>query len=889
MVNKALDFAQPKSVHYIVAIAREQVETCELGQYHESVASSFPAIAGYEIVREILRGGQGVVYEAIQAFPNRRVAIKILRYGPAATAIDNARFRREANVLARLRHPNIVSIHETGVVSGNPYFVMDYVAGETIDKHVAHAKPSVKQIVLLFLKVCDAVASAHRIDILHRDLKPGNIQIDESGEPRVLDFGLATEVGRNQMDGSLTITGQFIGTLQWATPEQAAADHGAIDKPIDVYALGLVLFHILTDAFPYKVMGPPSDVLDAIQHAKPMPPSLFRRGIPPDLDCIVLQCLAKEPARRYASAVELAADLRDFLADKPIKARRDTAWYVLAKKIRRHRWAVAVLGVMTVVTIIYAVSITVLFQKATTSERQKNAQYESAKQIFRVLAKEIGEMEHTSGTASSRRKLVTVAYRGLGQLLSERSDDAPVSAAMADILYMMGDFASELGRNGEALEHFTEAAHVHEALVRNNPVDLDLQAALAIDWVRAGNIHEETRDVSTARTLYEKALDIDLLLVQSAPGSAQFLNNLLWSYQRLGILARARGEIDAARSYFHEELTCASRLIELAPDKPASLQALLDAAPRQIPQYGTAESSLGNAEIRLKAAQGRLACTPDDPAAQVALADTQCCMDNTRTESANIETALRPLLPLAERMQSLGSEDPKNMRQVADALRTYAYYAEQAGLTNEADAAIERALTIATSLVQKDRNVVENITLLADLHGPVKTQAERDRDFVKALSHAEAQAELYNDALGLAPDKPQVLHGAFLARHSVASNLYQLHRETEAKRSINDTIDIAERAVSSDRATPEFLMDYGRILTQMESLDRRDINRGLDLMEQAILLSKPSDPLLWEQLGNAAWDAKQQERACIAYAKIARSVGSTEVNQQIRGKESKNP
>ncbi len=235
----------------LIAAARREAAT--LPHYSAGTVLAADSFPGYELAGEIHRGAQGVVYRALQKSTQREVAIKVMREGPFAGPHDRARFEREVHILGQLKHPNIVAIHDSGQAAGHFYFVMDFIPGESLDLHTAGDRMSVNDTLLLFGKICEAVNAAHLKGVIHRDLQPGNIRIDADGEPHVLDFGLAKlapdGLGARQRvhpGGSskqaMTLTGQFIGSLPWASPEQASGRPDQIDVRTDVYSLGVIIY-----------------------------------------------------------------------------------------------------------------------------------------------------------------------------------------------------------------------------------------------------------------------------------------------------------------------------------------------------------------------------------------------------------------------------------------------------------------------------------------------------------------------------------------------------------------------------------------------------------------------------------------------------------------------
>lgn len=340
-------------------------------------------LPGYEVVREVHRGGQGVVYEAIQRSTGRTVAVKVLREGPFAGRREVHRFDREVNILAHLNHRNIVGILDRGIADGSHFLVMDFVDGRPIDRHVREHGLSMADRLQLFARLCDAVSSAHQRGVIHRDLKPGNILIDDD-EPRVLDFGLAKAAVDGGLDAA-TQTGQFLGSLPWASPEQAMGRHAEVDVRSDVYSLGVILYQLLTDHFPYSTVGSIGEVLSNIREADPEPPRKYANEIDDDLDTIVRKCLQKDPARRYQSVGELARDVRHYLTDEPIEARRDSGLYVIRKILRRHR-AAAVMSAACGVLVLAGLVVALVLLKRVASERDRAVRAEAAERAERTRA-----------------------------------------------------------------------------------------------------------------------------------------------------------------------------------------------------------------------------------------------------------------------------------------------------------------------------------------------------------------------------------------------------------------------------------------------------------------------------------------------------------------------
>jgi formylglycine-generating enzyme required for sulfatase activity len=279
--------------------------------------SSLPCIPGYEVLGVLGRGGMGIVYQARHVKLKRLVALKMIRAGSYASEQELARFQAEAEVVARLQHPHIVQVYEVGEHHGLPFFALEYVDGGSLAQKLTAELLPARSVAGLVQTLARAVNCAHQRGIIHRDLKPANVLLTADGTPKVADFGLAKRV---YVDAGDTQTGAILGTPSYMAPEQAAGRLSEVGPRADVYALGAILYACLTGRPPFRAETP-ADTLMQVLTDEPVPPRRLQPKVPRDLETICLKCLRKEPARRYASAVELADDLQRWLAGEPIRAR----------------------------------------------------------------------------------------------------------------------------------------------------------------------------------------------------------------------------------------------------------------------------------------------------------------------------------------------------------------------------------------------------------------------------------------------------------------------------------------------------------------------------------------------------------------------------------------
>lgn len=308
------------------------VDRSKIPEHAASKAKSPKRIASYEIQDEIGRGGMGVVYKAEDLRLKRVVALKVILAGGHAGEIELARFQTEAESVARLKHHNFVQIYEVGSDEGLPFLALEFCAGGSLEDRLEESQPTPREAAELMAKLADAMDHAHQTGVIHRDLKPGNILFDGTGEPKITDFGLAKKVGE---DDSHTRTVSVMGSVGYMSPEQASGHTRDATSAVDIYALGAIFYRLLAGKTPFEGSST-VESLQLVINGVPVPIRRLRPSCPRDLDTICLKCLEKAPANRYATAADLASDLRRFLRGEPITARAATPLEQLTSWARRN-------------------------------------------------------------------------------------------------------------------------------------------------------------------------------------------------------------------------------------------------------------------------------------------------------------------------------------------------------------------------------------------------------------------------------------------------------------------------------------------------------------------------------------------------------------------------
>jgi predicted Ser/Thr protein kinase len=429
-----------------------------------------PQLAGYEILEELGRGGMGVVYKARQLSLNRLVALKMILAGTHAGPGELARFRQEAEAVARLQHPNIVQIYEVGEHGGRPFFSLEYVDGSSLDRRV-HGSPQAPHAAAAVVQtLARAVHATHQKGIIHRDLKPSNVLITPDNTLKITDFGIAKRFDREE---GAPVGGETpTGTPSYMAPEQAASNQ-TVGPAVDVYALGAILYELLTGQPPFRG----ETLLDTLSHVltlAPLPPSKLQPKVPGDLEIICLKCLQKEPYRRYATAEVLADDLQHFLRGEPIAARPVGALVRGWRWCRRRPKVATLLGVVVFLTAAGVPAVTLLAWRAAANLRQaeeNRALAETNRQraeanfalARRAVERLLREAEDDVALREPRlqpfrRKLLESAREFYEELLLTRRDDPSIRADLAATCTRLAQLYEAAGEKVQADEARRQAA-----------------------------------------------------------------------------------------------------------------------------------------------------------------------------------------------------------------------------------------------------------------------------------------------------------------------------------------------------------------------------------------------------------------------------------------------
>jgi serine/threonine-protein kinase len=553
------------------------VELAAAGLAPGPFAAGPPALPGYQVLDVLGRGGMGVVYKARHLVLNRLVALKMVLAGPHASPADVARFRREAAAVARLQHPHIVQIHEIGEHDGLPYFSLEYCGGGSLAAKADGTPLPARQAAELVETLARAVHTAHQAGIVHRDLKPANVLFTADGTAKITDFGLAKTLDDR---AGQTVTGAIVGTPSYMAPEQAAGNKQAVGPAADVYALGAVLYELLTGRPPFNAETP-LDTVRQVVDAEPVSPRLLQPKTPRDLETICLKCLAKPPQRRYATAEALADDLARFLRDEPITARPAGTLERLGRWCRRNPKVAALLTALAVVLAVGSTAVTALWllaedrreaaeQSLTRAARQQQraeAHLRKARaavdKLTRVADEWLRPVPHMD---KLRRQLLLEALRLDQQFLEEENSDPAVRHETALTQARVANIHQSLGNWKEAQSHYRRAIEGLRELAKAYADEPDYRRDLARQLHNAALLWTSTRPHQAEAALQE-ARDLAEVLTARYPKVPDYREALARVHFQSGVI-RSKLRPREAEAAYRSALRLQEDLVATDPRNP---------------------------------------------------------------------------------------------------------------------------------------------------------------------------------------------------------------------------------------------------------------------------------------------------------------------------------
>ncbi len=580
----------------IYATMARAIPAGDAGATIASMPTVGPAVAGlpfdrvgeYDILDKIGHGGMGLVLKARSRRLKRVVALKLIKVGQLAEEQEVARFMVEARAAAHLEHPNIVGVYDVGEHAGSPFFTMEYVEGQSLHKLISERPLQPRRAAIIIRKLALAVAYAHEAGILHRDLKPQNILLDKYEEPKITDFGLATNAQENSQ---LTATGTVLGTPSYMPPEQARGKHEEMGKWSDVYSLGATFYESLVGRPPFTA-ATLGETLQQVMTVDPVSLRSLNPAIPRDLETICLKCLEKSPARRYQTGQELADELQRFLDDRPILARPTSRTEKFVRWCRRNPVVAGAIAAVSVAAVFAIISLWIGLIWATAALKEADERGNEQADMVTELLVRIGDetLRDQPGMQQVQADILAKAQSHYEKLLGKLEKNQRLPEEIASVKSKLGLVKLQLGERQEGLRLMIEAAESLAKMHEQDTKNVKVLTHLSKVKTEIGRLYFDQRDFKAASGPLLEALAHRRELVELEPDNIEAGQLLANSEMNVGLLFDGAQELPQALAHYE----AADQLRrELLQKQPMNFSVLRDRA-KGLSNLGLLHAKQGN-------------------------------------------------------------------------------------------------------------------------------------------------------------------------------------------------------------------------------------------------------------------------------------------------------
>ncbi|MFO0923673.1 MAG: serine/threonine-protein kinase [Pirellulales bacterium] len=824
-------------------------------------------LGDFQLLREVGRGGMGVVYEAIQESLGRRVALKLLPLAAMFSANQVARFRNEVQAAAMLQHPNIVPVYAVGVEKGIHFYAMPFIEGQSLEEVVSQlryaAPPGVSTrwlqrtilsdgklapLLKLGIDAAEAIQAAHEVGIVHRDIKPSNLLLDSSGQIFVADFGLA----RMESDGSLTKTGDLIGTVRYMSPEQAAGQHALVDHRTDIYSLGATLYELIT-LYPAVVGEDGPDLLQSIAKHEPVPMRKLRRDLPRDLETVIHKAMAKRREDRYFTARELADDLRRVLEGRPTVAKPPTWIMRVAKWSSRHH------AYFVVTSIILAEVLGVMvwrMQIAKDNEAKAFQRISKFADAVDRLGTEIDKkLEDIPGTDLVRNEILKIATENYEEFIKETRNNPAFRRPQADVTYRHGRVLSRLASPEESIQCFENAQLLFDQLRQVTPHDRSLRLAAARNMNELGRAFAETGKWRESLDALRAAID-EQRQMHSAMEEDSVAMDLAASLNDFGWVLQQQQELEKAREAYEEALSFVNRvgLEDVPPESDAARRTLQANIQNHLAQLY--EES--HPEQAAKLYREALATRGSRPARTRSTALNFNNLATALFRSGSSDEAIQTVRQAIDIQRELVDHSPAVRdyhRDLASSLNNLGWMLYESGSSHEALGVLKEAIQVLRPLVFKEdgsRNG-EDAQLLSEMGGIYNNLAlalEKDRQLFEASRAFGDSTDFHRDAFRIATKDHRIREFYDKALYNFA----KLHRE---QKQYEGALEIVKRRRELNESSPQGMfsiaLELAELATQCEHQKASEgvvesiAKQAIDALKRAQKIGFPASQVIMDE------------------------------------------